>query len=64
MPALPVVPKPNPTGTRLVRLADIPREIRMQAAGECAREAKGKHERSRIFALALDPGDAGGRIAA
>jgi len=64
MPAPPVVPKPEPTGTRLVRLADIPREVRIRAAGECAREAKDRRERARLFMLALNPGDAGGRVAA
>jgi hypothetical protein len=36
----------------------------MRAAGECAREAKDKRERSLLFALAVEPGDAGGRVAA
>lgn len=64
MPAPPIVPKPDPTGTQTVRLADIPQKVRMRAASECAREAKDKRERARMFALALNPGDAGGRIAA
>lgn len=64
MPSAPIVPKPEPTGTITVRLADIPKARRLQAARECVREAKDRREASQLMALALEPGDAGGRIAA
>lgn len=52
---------PAGVGTTTIRLADIPLEQRLQALTKC--EAKTEHEAIRLLHLALDPGDAGGRIA-
>lgn len=56
--------KPHPTGTRLVRLADIPTPTRIRAARQLMSTAKDHAEWARLLQLAYDPGDAGGRIAA
>ena len=45
-----------------MRLADVPLEDRLAALTRC--EAKTEREAIRLLRLALDPGDAGGRIAA
>lgn len=57
-------PKPQPVGTSLVRLIDVPEEIRISAARKLMAEAKDADEWRKLFYLAHDPGDAGGRIAA
>lgn len=64
MPEIPIVAKPQPCGSRLIRLADIPKHLRMRAARSAVCEAKDEREAQRLLAIALDPGDAGGRIAA
>ncbi len=60
----PIEIKPNPVGTVLVRLREIPITRRLAAARECVRDAKDAREASQLLRLALHPGDAGGRIAA
>jgi hypothetical protein len=45
-----------------VRLEDVPLEERLRALTHC--EAKTEQEAIRLLRIALDPGDAGGRIAA
>lgn len=60
----PDTPKPNPTGTQLVRLKDIPDPIRQRAALKLMSEAKDAAEHVRLFELGWNPGNAGGRIAA
>lgn len=55
---------PQATGTRLVRLADVPLAQRLAAAEACMREAKDEDELIRLFELVYDPGHTSGRIAA
>lgn len=64
MPRTPITPKPQPTGTRTIRLADIPPAVRERAARKLMRQAVDDREYFRYVELAFDPGDAGGRIAA
>lgn len=60
----PLTPKPQPVGHHTIRLADIPDEIRIQAARRLMAQAKTPAEYIKLFELAYAPGDAGGRIAA
>lgn len=57
-------PKPHPTGDRLVRLADIDDQVRLKAALALMDEATSVDEILRLVELAVDPRDAGGRVAA
>jgi hypothetical protein len=57
-------PKPNPTGTTLIRLADIPLNIRKQAALRLMRQTDDTAEWARYFELVWEPGHASGRVAA
>ena len=54
--------KPQPTGTRTIRLADIPLSVRLRALTKV--DAKDEDEAIKLLNLALDPGDRSGRIAA
>ena len=56
--------RPDPTGSRLVRLADIPLEVRLRAAELCMAEARTDEEAARLFELVYDPGDVSGRVSA
>lgn len=56
--------KSDPVGTRLVRLADVPEDVRRKAALKLMDEAKDGTEWARLFELVWNPGDASGRIAA
>lgn len=64
LPQPPIIPKLEPCGARLVRLRDVPKQTRLVAARQAEKIAKDGREASRLMALALEPGDAGGRIAA
>lgn len=52
---------PKGVGTTTIRLADIPLADRLHALTKC--EAKTEAEAIRLLRIALDPGDAGGRVA-
>lgn len=56
--------KTNPTGTTLIRLADIPEDQRIAAAHQLIDEANNIDEILRLIELMVDPQDASGRIAA
>ena len=56
--------RPAGVGSQTVRLADIPLGVRLEALDLTLRTAKTMSEATRLLRLALDPGDAGGRIAA
>lgn len=58
------IERPHPTGTKLVRLADVPLDLRLRALQRALREAKTDDEAHRLLMLAIDPGHASGRIAA
>ena len=62
MPEHPLTPKPNPTGTQLIRLADIPNQTRIKAARTLMAQAKDTNEYIQYFQLAYNPGNKGGRI--
>ncbi len=51
-------------GSKTVRLADVPLEARLKALDEVIGTAKTRREATRLLRLVLEPGDAGGRIAA
>lgn len=55
-------PKADPVGSTLVRLADVPLDVRMLAAERCMAEASTDEEVARLFELVYDPGDCGGRV--
>ncbi len=58
-------PKPAPTGTKTVRLADVPLTKRLAAIHHLMRTNGLTIEDTQdLLVIALDPGDAGGRIAA
>jgi hypothetical protein len=61
---LKIEPKADPVGRKLVRLADIPLDVRMLAAERCMAEAATDEEVAQLFELVYDPGDRGGRVAA
>lgn len=62
-PYHPPIPE-HPVGTKLVRLKDVPRKERMAALRRVLRTAKDGDEARRLFSIAMDPEDKGGRIAA
>lgn len=55
---------PPGVGTELVRLKDIPISKRIAALRQTLRFAKDGEEARRLVAIALNPEDKGGRIAA
>lgn len=59
-----IIPKPQPTGTRTIRLADIPEPVRRRAALQLMRDTDNTAEFAQLFELVYDPGNKGGRIAA
>ena len=61
MPSIKLTSAPAGVGSQTVRLADIPLADRLHALTQC--EAKTEDEATRLRRIALDPGDAGGRIA-
>jgi hypothetical protein len=65
---MPEITEPKGVGDRLVRLADVPYEVRHHAVSEILRGryggAKTPEEAERLMRLIYEPGDFGGRIAA
>jgi hypothetical protein len=59
-----LVPNTTPTGNTTIRLADIPLDQRLTALTEALRHTTTEQEAIKLLHLALEPGDAGGRIAA
>lgn len=59
-------PEPAGVGNRTVRLRDIPLEQRLLAISYLARREliKSANERAKLIAIAIAPGDLGGRVAA
>ena len=55
---------PAGVGSSLVRLKDVPLEVRLRALDEVIPTAKTQREARRLLRLTLDPGHASGRIAA
>lgn len=60
----PYHPEPPGVGTKLVRLRDVPPRQRMKALRLLLRSAKDEKEAMRLLAIAVNPEDKGGRIAA
>ena len=56
--------RPTGVGTQTVRLRDVDPDALRLAAARLIEQAKDEHEVHRLLQLQLDPGDAGGRIAA
>ena len=56
--------QPPGVGNKLIRLADIPLDQRLRALSRALRTAKTDQEALRLLMLAVDPKNAGGRIAA
>lgn len=55
----------QPAGTRLIRIADIPLDIRRQAALKLIDQGDiTENQLGRMFELVFEPGDASGRITA
>ena len=60
-----IEPKPEPTGTQTIRIADIPMKQRLHAFSLINRYGELTSEEAEdMFALILDPGERGGRVAA
>lgn len=57
--------KTNPTGTTLVRLADVPLKDRLHALNQIMQnETLTEEQAQNYLALVIDPGDTSARIAA
>ena len=64
MPSTKLTPALAGVGSQTVRLRDIPLDVRLHALTIASRDAKTESEALHMLRLVLDPGDAGGRIAA
>jgi hypothetical protein len=65
MPRISTVPKPQPCGTKLVRLRDVPLAERQRAYHHLVRTSVvSPEEAEALLDLIIDPGDKGGRVAA
>lgn len=58
-----ITPKPQPCGSKLVRLRDVPLRLRQRAYHKLVRDLS-PDEAETLLDLIIDPGDKGGRIAA
>lgn len=62
------IPQPpaerQPAATRLIRIADIPIDVRRKAALKLIDQGWPDDQLGRMFELVVDPGDASGLVAA
>lgn len=60
-----VRPKPQPVGSKLVRLRDVPLEERVRAYSELVRRYQVSEEEARsLLTIVLAPGEVSARVAA
>lgn len=59
-----LLPVDRPCGDTLIRLRDVPLKRRLDGLSRALKQAKTSREAARMLSVALNPEDAGGRIAA